>query len=67
MTKRTWKDYQCFRCGINRGVKMYTFEQDGFLHQANLCMECASEGQILEFASEFLKKQRIENDKNISK
>lgn len=67
MKNKTWKDYQCCRCNVTRGVKMYTFSEDGFIRQANLCRECADETHVYQLNIEFLRKQKEENGKeNIS-
>lgn len=61
---RSSYDYICASCSIRRGVKMYTFAEEGFLHQINLCECCAEERGVMQLASEYLKKQREENERN---
>ena len=56
---KTWKDYQCIRCGINRKVKRYVFAEDGLLHEANLCECCADEGGVMQLAKDYLHKQEL--------
>ncbi len=61
---KTYRDYQCIRCGVRRDVKMYTFSEDGFLRQANMCHVCADETHVYELNIEYLKKQKNLKEQN---